>query len=210
MKSQFLTYNGKRHELPMTADALDLGQYQRLVKAFRLAQEQGREFRTEDGISAVTGLPISAVMASDGNATYFIDTLNNIAPHLTAWLTAKPEKRVSIGGVGYDLKDWQLHSLGQRIMWHSAMDKGANPMERANEFIAILLGPQRYGKDWADNVELFANELLHYPAHQLVPICAFFLSNRLSTKSIGLGRLFSRIIRNGKRLEARIWESLGL
>ena len=210
MKSIYLKYEGKRYELPVTADALDLGQYQRLVGAFRVAQEQGREFRTEDGISAVTGLPISAVMASEGNATYFIDVLANIAPHLSAWLTTKPERRVSIGGVVYDLKDWQLHTLGQRIMWHAVMDKGANPMERANEFIAILLGPQRYGKDWADNVELFANELLHYPAHQLVPIASFFLDKRLSMKSTGIGQWLSRLIRNGNRLEGKIWESLGL
>jgi hypothetical protein len=209
MKSLFLKYNGKRYELPVTADALDLRQYQALVTAFRKADEVGAPITTEEAISALTGLHIDAVRNSDGNATYYIDILAGIAPYLTAWITTKPEKRVSIGGVVYELKDWNLHTLGQRIEFNRVMEKGGNPMERCNELLATVLGPQRYGKNWSDNLDLFASELLNYPAQDLVPIASFFLSNRMTLKPFGIGWLISRLTQGGRKREGKTWQSLG-
>jgi hypothetical protein len=84
------------------------------------------------------------------------------------------------------LKKWVLHTLGQRIEFARIMDKDGNPLERCNEFLAVLLAPQIYGEAWSDNVELLAEELLNCPAQDLVPVACFFLSNQTTMRLFGV------------------------
>jgi len=198
-----LTYKGKRISLPTTAKELTLWQYQALVACFN-------DSRTDYAslISAITGLPIDAILASEGNADLFPAILDGMANEIASWPTSDASKDFEVRGIKHHVKAWGLQTMGQRIAYQQATE-GKDYTQAMHLVLAILVARDAFGDKWGENYMMLAQEMRYAPAYMAVPILFFFWRKRTAMSLDGEIQLSSLLTLTLKNTAAKRWPYLG-